>query len=84
MERNVLEALLAEGLSLERIGARVGCHASTVSYWMKKYGLQPVNGDKHAPRGAIDADELRRGIAAGLSIAELAHTFGRSKATVRY
>lgn len=84
MERSALEVMLAEGLSVEQIGARVGRDASTVAYWVRKHGLRPVNAAKHAPRGAIDADELRQAVAAGLSIAELAETFDRSKGTVRH
>ena len=39
MEREFLERQLAEGRSLEYIGALVGKDPSTVGYWLKKHGL---------------------------------------------
>ena len=39
MQKELLEQCLAEGMSLEAIGKRVGKHESTVSYWLKKHGL---------------------------------------------
>ena len=36
MEQEFLESCLADGLSLEAIGKRVGKHPSTVSYWLKR------------------------------------------------
>jgi hypothetical protein len=53
MEKEELEHYLAEGLSLEQIGKRVGRNPSTVSYNLKKHGLKPVNQGKHANKGAI-------------------------------
>ncbi len=46
MEKEFLESCLAEGLSLEAIGERVGRHPSTVSYWLKKHG---INRDRSGP-----------------------------------
>ncbi len=84
MERRELEDMLAEGWSLERIGRHVGKHPETVSYWLKKYGLRPVNREKHAARGALSAAELEEAVDRGLSIAQLAEEFSRSKATIRH
>jgi IS30 family transposase len=59
MRKGELESYLAEGLSLEQIGKRVGRNPSTISYHLKKHGLKPVNQGKHANKGRISEDELR-------------------------
>ncbi len=51
MEKGLLEECLAEGMSLEAIGKRVGKHESTVSYWLKKHGLSAAEAEKHAREG---------------------------------
>jgi hypothetical protein len=40
MEKESLELLLGQGLSVEKIAKRFGKDPSTVSYWMGKYGLE--------------------------------------------
>jgi IS30 family transposase len=50
MTKEDLERYLAEGLSLEQIGKRVGREKSTISYHVKKHGLNPV-GVKYANKG---------------------------------
>jgi transposase len=72
MQKELLEECLADGLSLEAIGKRVGKHELTVSYWLKKHGLEAVRGEKHAARGAISKEELERLLAAALSLREIA------------
>jgi transposase len=84
LERDTLEALLARGLSLEAIGERFGKHPSTVSYWMKKYGLEAANRGRHLAREPLDRDRLAALAGAGLSIEQIADAVGRSKTTVRY
>lgn len=84
MEEQRLAHMLEAGMTLERIGEAAGCHPSTVSYWLAKYGLTAVNADKHRPRGAIDRERLAGLVADGRSITELAEALGRSKATVRH
>jgi transposase len=84
MDRNSLASLLARGLSLEEIGRRFGRHPSTVSYWMKKYGLEAVNKERHAARGGIEREALQAMVEQGLSITELSEVFQCSKATVRH
>jgi hypothetical protein len=49
MTKEQLEDFLAEGLSLEQIGKRVGCDPSTVSHHLTKHGLVPVGHQVHAP-----------------------------------
>jgi transposase len=51
VDKELLEECLGEGLSLEAIGKRVGKHESTVSYWLKKHGLQASKAEIHAARG---------------------------------
>jgi transposase len=84
MDKHALQLLLAQGVSVEQIGRRFGRHPSTVSYWMRKHGLEAPNRAKHAGKGGLDRDELELAVRAGLSIAEIAQRFGRSKGTVRH
>lgn len=83
MERQVLERMLADGLSLEEIGRRLGRHHSTVSYWLTQHGLSSAHSE-HAPRGGIDEATLRKLCAAGLSIREIASETAFSYSSVRY
>jgi transposase len=84
MDREVLEQLLGDGLSLAEIGRRVDLHEATVGYWVKKHGLRAVNHTRHASRGGIARAELERLIEAGMSIAQIAQETARSKTTVRH
>lgn len=72
MDKESLECLLGQGLSVERIAKRFGKSASTVSYWMQKYGLVSPYRDKHAARGGIERGHLEGLVEAGLTIAEIA------------
>ena len=84
MERQSLERLLDQGESVERIANRLGKDPSTVSYWMKKYGLSSPYAEKHAAKGGMNRERLEGLVEAGLSIAEIAAAVRRSKATVRH
>ncbi|HEX7279168.1 MAG TPA: hypothetical protein VF255_06020 [Solirubrobacterales bacterium] len=84
MEKALLEECLAEGLSLEAIGKREGKHESTVSYWLKKHGLEATKAEKHAAKGAPSQEELERFLSAGLSLREIAGKLDRSLATIRH
>ncbi len=84
MDRASLEQLLGQGLSLAEIGRRVGRHEATVSYWVKKHGLEAANRETHVARGGIAREELEPLVEAGMSIAQIAESVGRSKATVRH
>ncbi|HEY5287217.1 MAG TPA: hypothetical protein VIJ50_08945 [Solirubrobacteraceae bacterium] len=84
MDRESLERMLGEGLSLAEIGMRVGRHEATVAYWMKKHGFAAVNQQKHATRGGLDRHELEMMVASGASIADIAEAVERSKGTVRH
>lgn len=84
MDKTFLEECLAEGMSLQAIGERAGKHESTVSYWLKKYGLEAAEAEKHAAKGAPTKEELGRLLSAGLSLREIADQLDRSLATVRY
>jgi transposase len=84
MDRTSLEQLLGQGLSLAEIGRRFELHESTVGYWVEKHGLEAVNRDKHAARGGLEREQLEQLIGAGATIAEIADSVGRSKATVRH
>jgi hypothetical protein len=66
MEKEWLKSCLAKEMSLDAIGQLVGRHPSTVSYWLKKYGLEAVNAELHAPKGPLDRVRLEALASAGL------------------
>jgi DNA-binding transcriptional ArsR family regulator len=84
MTKEFLEACLAEGLSLEQIGKRVGRNPSTISYHLKKHGLKPVNQGRHANKGRLSEAELRPLVEAGATLREIGRAVDRSPATVRH
>jgi transposase len=84
MEKEFLEQCLTEGMSLEAIGKRAGKHESTVSYWMKKHGLEAARAEKHVAKGAPSKEEMERLLAAGLSLRKIADRTERSLATIRH
>jgi transposase-like protein len=58
MDKQSLQLLLGKGISVERIAKRFGKDPSTVSYWLKKHGLESPYREKHAPKGGIERDRL--------------------------
>jgi transposase len=84
MEKESLEVLLSQGLSVEKIAKRFEKAPQTISYWMDKYGLEAVNREKHAAKGGIDQERLAVLVAAGMTIAEIAAEVGLSKTAVRH
>ena len=84
MDRASLRDLLEQGLSLAEIGRRFDRHEATIAYWVQKHGLQAVNREKHAARGGLRREDLEPLIDQGATIAEIADTLKRSKATVRH
>jgi DNA-binding CsgD family transcriptional regulator len=84
MRKEELEGYLAEGLSLEQIGNRVGRNPSTISYHLKKHGLRPVNQGKHANKGPIPREELQVLVTGGATLREMAAELDRSVATIRH
>jgi transposase len=84
MDRESLEVLLDQHVSIERIAKRFGKDPSTISYWMKKYGLESPYREKHAAKGGIDRSRLEALVAAGMTIAEIAAELERSNGTVRH
>jgi DNA-binding CsgD family transcriptional regulator len=84
MGKEFLERCLAEGMSLEQIGALTDRHPSTVSYHLKKHGLVPTGRARHAPKGEVDEDRLRDLVADGLTIRAIARAIGLSYTAVRH
>jgi transposase len=84
MKKEELERYLAEGLSLEQIGQRVGLEKSTVSYHLKKHGLQPVHQAKYASKGGIAREVLQPMVQEGISAGTMARRLDRSYSTVRH
>ena len=54
-----MEQLLGQGLSLAEIGRRFGRHEATVSYWLRKYGLEAVNRAKDEAKGGLTREQLQ-------------------------
>lgn len=84
MDRVLLERALGEGRSLADIGSEVGLHEATVGYWVRRFGLQAANRRRHVARGGLAEAQLLALVEGGSSIAEIAQTLDRSKATVRH
>ncbi|HXR61680.1 MAG TPA: helix-turn-helix domain-containing protein [Solirubrobacterales bacterium] len=84
MDKEFLEQCLADGLSLEAIGKKTEKHESTVSYWLKKYGLVAGRAEKHAAKGGVAKEQLEQLLATGLSLREIAHQLDRSLGTIRH
>jgi transposase len=71
-------------MSLDAIAEQVGKHPSTVSYWLKKHGLEANGAGKHRPRGAIRRADIEPLVREGLPLRVIAERLGRSQRTVRY
>lgn len=84
MDEDSLKVLLAQGLSVEEIGRRYERNASTVAYWMRKYGLEAPDRETYAAKGGIERELLAQLVDEGRSIAEIAEALDRGKSTVRY
>src|SRR3954451_9777206 len=84
MQKELLEQCLAEGMSLDAIGKRVGKHESTVSYWLKKHGLTAGGSEAHAPNAKVDPQPLEELLDQGASIQEMGDEFGAGRSTIRY
>lgn len=84
MSRDDLATRIASGASLEEIARETGLHASTVGYWVKKFGLISAHAGKHAARGGLDRDELATLVAQNLTVREIAERLDRSVGTVNH
>lgn len=84
MDKDSLQLLLAQGVSVEQIGRRFGKDPSTISYWMRKHGLQAPNREKYAARGGLERAQLEELVGQGMTIREIATEVERSMGTVRH
>jgi transposase len=84
MDKHSLELLLGQGISIERIAKRFDKDPSTVSYWVRKHGLESPYAKKHAAKGGIERGRLDELVEEGMTIAEIAAEMSRSKSTVRH
>jgi transposase len=84
VDRDSLEVLLTQGLSVAEIGTRFGVNPSTVSYWIEKHGLAAANRDQRAPNGGLERELLAEFVDAGMTVAQIAAAVGLSKSTVRH
>jgi len=58
MDKQSLEFLLNRGTSVQEIAKRFGKDPTTVSYWLKQYGLVAPNREKYAAKGGIARERL--------------------------
>jgi transposase len=49
VDRDALSDLVAEGLTIEQIGANLGIGSASVRHWLQKYGLRTVRARRQAP-----------------------------------
>jgi transposase-like protein len=84
VDKEWLAAQLEAGRSIGAIAREIGRDPSTVSYWVKKFGLRSRHAEVHAARGAIDRETLARLVSHELSSREIAQELGRSQSTVRH
>ena len=83
-EKEELQRYLAEGLSLEQIGKRVGRDPSTISYHLKKHRLVPVGHDVHAPNQKVDPGRCAAWWQVAQPFTKLPRRFGCGYSTIRY
>jgi transposase-like protein len=83
MDKSVLQGFLDEGMSLDRIAARLGVHHSTVANWLRRHGLRAVNSERFTPKGSIPREELEPLVAQGLTMREMGEKLGRGISSVR-
>jgi transposase len=84
MHADWLRSRLESGRSIESIAREADKAASTVAYWVNKHGLMSHHAARHAPKGAIEEQQLRALVEQGLSIRQIAGELDRSAATVRH
>ena len=84
MDKQSLERLLGQGISIERIAKRFGRDPSTVGYWARKHALSSAHAEKHAAKGGIERERLQELVERGMTIAEISEEVARSKTTVRH
>jgi transposase len=84
MDRGWLEEQLTAGRSIESIAREVDRDASTVSYWVRKHGLQSSHAERHAARGGIERELLTIVVKCGLPVRDMSEITGRSPTTVRH
>jgi hypothetical protein len=75
---------LEAGTSYEAIAREVGCSPSKVSYWASKHGLTSSHTAKHAARGPIDPEAVRKLVDSKASIRQIAATLDRSPTAIRH
>jgi transposase-like protein len=84
MDEAWLRSRIESGYSVESIAREAGKPASTVAYWVNKYGLMSHHAARHKPRGPIPRGELQALVERGLSVRQIAVEVDRSFATVRH
>lgn len=84
MDREWLTAQLEAGRSIASIAAEMERDGSTVSYWVRKFGLRSEHAEIHAYRGGLERGDLEALIAGGSSTRQIAEELEVSQSTVRH
>lgn len=84
MDREWLKRELEGGRSIQSLAQEIGRDASTVSYWVRKHGLQSAHAERHAARGGLAREALELLVEAGATSREIAEEIGVSQSTVRH
>jgi transposase len=84
MDKDWLEARLAEGRSIVSIAKEVGKHPSTVGHWVTKFGLASMHAERHAAKGPLTRDALAALVEEGLSLQQMAERLEVGATTVRH
>jgi hypothetical protein len=83
VERDWLEARLAERRSIGSIAREVGKHPSTVVFWVKKHDIRSEHAAKHAARGGIDRETLLELVERGMSVRQIGEEIRLAYTSVR-
>lgn len=84
VDRDWLKERLDAGDSITSIALESGKDGSTVSYWVRKFGLHSAHAEVVAYRGGIGREELEALIEAGCSTRQIAEALDRSQSTIRH
>jgi 5-methylcytosine-specific restriction endonuclease McrA len=75
---------LGEGRSIESLARETGRSASTLAYWVNKYGLVSQHAERHRAKGPLDRARLESLVQDGRSVRQIATELEVSAATVTH
>lgn len=84
VDRDWLAECLASGWSLDDIARSMERSPSTVSYWLRRHGLEANGAAKYGPKDPLDREVLAGLVAEGLSVPDIALRLDCTASLVRY